>query len=297
MSETLWTTVGLRGVDFGPRTEAVLGPDLSLLKANESLRCAGDLLVMSKVQHDAMRRCPWFLVQRTVAAAGRSNDANKCTESLQDALMALQIVKPIETDGFIFQGDEWSADKIDWHGTHIRWPMSGGQWARLRLFDALLLTKAESILERVQAVMAGTVIAMKNAVHLLQLALEHPHPYVACLLAVTGLEAVFDSNDRWDFETKLCDLLGPSTLAFPDWNSPDFPPLPYTVKDLAVHLYTLRSKVAHGADLRDAIHDKNSPVDLLQLREYIPSTEPVRYAMLLGESSIYLLGRVLQRVI
>jgi len=119
------------------------------------------------------------------------------------------------------------------------------------------------------------------------------------------MEAILDSKDRWDFETKLCELLGASTLAFPDWNSPDFSPPNYTVKNLAVHLYILRSKVAHGADLREAARDKNSPVDLSELKEYMPasprsydpSPETVQYATILGEAAIYLLGQVLEKVL
>lgn len=297
MSPDVLTVVGLRGVHLGSDGDVILTPELSLRRATDSLLAAGDVLLMSKIQREAMKRFSWFLVQRTVQSQGRMADANICYESLQDGLMAFQIIKPVETDGFFFLGDQASGERAYWHGTHIRWPMSAGQWARLRAFDTSLLNKALPMLYRVRALMAGSDIPKKNAVHLLQLALEHPHPYIACLLAVTGMEAIFDSKDRWDFERKLCDLLGASTLAFPDWNSPDFPPLTYTVKGLAVHLYTLRSKVAHGADLRKAAHDRNSPVDLLQLQEYIPQGEPVVYATLLGEAAIYLLCQVLQRVL
>jgi hypothetical protein len=39
------------------------------------------------------------------------------------------------------------------------------------------------------------------------------------LLWVTGLEAIFDSGGREEFEKKLCDCLGPQTPAFPNWHS------------------------------------------------------------------------------
>lgn len=144
--------------------------------------------------------------------------------------------------------------------------------------------------------MKGPDMAKRNAVHLLLLALEQPHPYIACLLAVIGIDAILQSNGRRDFEVKLSEFLGASTLAFPDWNSPNFPPLKYTVKELAVHLYTLRSKIAHGVSLLSAAQDKTSPVDLSKLKEYIPEGEPVHYATLLSESSIYLLAQVLKKV-
>lgn|SRR3989442_1466337 len=294
---TVWTITGLQGVYVGSQTEVSLSTDLSLLRANSLLLSARDLLNLNKRQYKDIGDCNWFLVHRALQGLIRDAERARNTESLQDALMAFQVVKPIETYGFIFQGIEFEQGRVTWEKTVYSWPMSAGQWARMRIFDQDLLGQAGAMLTRVQTVMVGSDIAKRNAVHLLQLALEHPHPYVACFLAVTGIEAILDSKGRWDFETKLCDLLGASTLAFPDWNSPDSSPPRYTVKELAVHLYTLRNKVAHGADLKKAAQDKNSPVDLLQLKEYIPEGEPVLYTMLLGESSIYLLCRVLQKVL
>jgi hypothetical protein len=64
--------------------------------------------------------------------------------------------------------------------------------------------------------MDGDDAEPKNAIVLLQLGLEQFHPYVAGLLCwVMGLEALFDSSGREDFGRKLCDCLGPNTLAFP----------------------------------------------------------------------------------
>jgi len=220
--------------------------------------------------------------------------------------MAFQIVKPIATYGLVFYGMESPNGRMCWQGMDDRrWPMGAGPWASLRAFDEPLLGEVRTVLNALRQTMKASDIGKRNAVHLLQLALEHPHPLIACLLAVIGMEAILDSKDRWDFETKLCELLGASTLAFPDWNSPDFSPPNYTVKNLAVHLYILRSKVAHGADLREAARDKNSPVDLSELKEYMPasprsydpSPETVQYATILGEAAIYLLGQVLEKVL
>ena len=109
-----------------------------------------------------------------------------------------------------------------------------------------------------------------------------------------GMEAVFDSDGRFDFEKRLCDCLGPSTAAFPDWNSPTFPAPKYTVKELALPLYMLRNKLAHGVDLRKASLDKRTPVDLVKKMELIPELEPRAHALLLSEAAGYLLCRVLQ---
>jgi hypothetical protein len=306
--ERIWATIPIRGIDLGDRTEAQLADDLSLVASHEQFRAIANDLgpCLSSIQSNDVGNAKWFLVLRVPQTQLRSVDVPQCIEHLQDALMAFQIVKPIETYGLIFHGIEQLGDQVRWQGvTDRRWPMIAGEWARLRAFDEPLLNEVRTILSRVREVMKGRDIAKRNGIHSLQLALEHPHPYVACLLAVMGMEAILDSCDRLDFERKICDLLGATTPAFPDWNVPDFSPPKYSVKDLAVHLYTLRSKVAHGVDLKKAAHDKNSPVDLLEYKEYIVTgssgydqrSEPVQYAMLLGEAAIYLLGRVLQKVL
>jgi hypothetical protein len=294
--ETSWNIVPLKGVRQGREPEVPLGDGLALIRADERLLAARDELFLGKVEFEAIGKSECFLVLRTSEPDGV--DVFTAIERLQDALMAFQIVKPIETFGFIFSGTQQSGGNVRWHGTNDRgWPMRAGQWAQMRVFDEPLLIRAKALLTQVRETMKGPHIAKRNAVHLLQLALEHPHPLIACMLAVTGIEAILDSADRWDFESKICTLLGDSTLAFPDWNSPEWMPPKYTVKDLAVHLYTLRSKIAHGANLLSAIQDKKSPVNFSEMKEYIPGVESVQYATLLGESAIYLLCQVLQRVI
>ena len=175
--------------------------------------------------------------------------------------------------------------------------MDPGRWAKMRAFDAPLLAQVPDMISRVRRVMEGSDCQKKNALYFFQLALEHFHPYVAALLAVAGMEAIFDSSDRNNFKQKLCDCVSSSALAFPDWNSPGTAPPQFTAEELAIHLYTLRSKIAHGVNLREAAQDKSAPVDLLKLVELIPDFEKPTYAMLLCESSIYLLAEVLKTVL
>jgi len=306
--ETVWTTIPLKGVSLGDRSEMSLGNDIALLRSDVRLLAARDdlSLLLSKVQSEDVGRADWFLVLRVLQSTLRAVDIPRTAERLLDALMAFQIIKPIVTYGLLFHGTESRDGQILWHGMDDRrWPMIGGQWSQMRRFDALLLKNVQEMLPRVHRVMSGTDIGKINAIHLLQLALEHPHPLIACLLAVTGMDAVLKSGRRRDFKERLCKLLGASTLAFPDWNSPHFLPPNHTVKDLAIPLYTLRNKVAHGADLREAARDKESPVDLGELKPYVSLHPPnwslememVQYATLLGEAAIYLLGQVLQRVL
>jgi hypothetical protein len=112
-----------------------------------------------------------------------------------------------------------------------------------------------------------------------------------------GLEAIFDSKNRHDFKSKLTALLGGSTPAFPDWNSPEFGPPPYTVDAIAIDLYMLRNKIAHGVDLKKAAEDKKTPVDLLKRAALIPELPERTYAGILGEAAMYLLCRAIQKTI
>ena len=305
-NDTIWIISPLKGIDLGDQPEVLLADGFALMRANQRLNGAREelKLLLSSVQIHNLSKVLWFFTSRIPQSTLNAVDVPKSIELFQDAFMAFQVVKPIETYGLIFHGVERMGSSLRWQGIDDRhWPMMAGMWAQLRAFDDPLLQEAQGILSRVRDVMKGSEISKRNAIHLLQLALEHPHPYVACLLAVMGMEAILDSRDRRDFEGKLCDMLGASALAFPDWNSPEFPALKYTVKDLAMHLYTLRSKIAHGADLTRAAKDKNAPVDLHQFKEYIVAegseleSEPIRYATLLGEAAIYLLGQVIRKVL
>ena len=299
----------LKGISLGAEFEISLGDGLFLARADAyrtTIECDIAHFFLSKVQAQDVMNAKWLLGLRQTETRGRTADIPSLVEAFQDALMAFQIVKPIETYGLIFHGSELTDRSPHLRGlTDRRWPMAVGQWAQLRAFDEPLLKGVCKIADEVRVLMKGSDIPKKNAVHSLQLALEHPHPYVSCLLAVMGMEAILDSDGRWDFESKLCDRLGANTTAFPDWNAPDFRPPQYSVKDLAVHLYTLRSKVAHGVDLRKAAADKRSPVNLLEFREYITMpfadyerrSDGVQYAKLLGEVSIYLLCQLLQSVL
>jgi hypothetical protein len=70
-----------------------------------------------------------------------------------------------------------------------------------------------------------------------------------------------------------------------------------TVDEIAVPLYTLRSKLAHGVDLRKAASDSNCPVNLIEEHALPNSSERVPYALLLSEAASYLLCQVLQKEI
>jgi hypothetical protein len=204
------------------------------------------------------------------------------------------VLKPVRTLGIVFYGIYTPSGGFSYQGIERRPPMEPGPWALRKTFDQELLKLVHSTIASIQQIMTGPSAGRKNAFHLLQLGLEHFHPLIAGLLWVMGLEALLDSHNRNDFKKKLCDCLGGTTRVFPDWHAYQ---CDWTVSDKAIPLYLLRSKLAHGADLREAASDKTSPVDLLEKQTVPDSPVPVSHAVLLSEAACYLLCQVLKKEI
>jgi hypothetical protein len=297
MDSTVWIFTGLQNVDMAGQQEIRMSDRLSLQTPNELLLSCRDRNALGGRDFQQTGNVSCFLLLRENASPLRTPEREKYVSRLQNALMAFQIIKPTYTYGFIFQSIQLVSAALNLERIEVRPPMDPGLWAKRRRFDEEFLSQVPAVIARVQRVMEGSDIRKRNAVYFFQLALEHPHPYVAALLAVAGMEAIFDSGGRNKFKKKLCDCLGGSALAFPDWNSPELSPPQFTAEKLAVSLYTLRSKIAHGADLREAANDKSAPVDLLELVDFKSDFGKPTYAMLLCESSIYLLAQVLKRVL
>jgi hypothetical protein len=150
------------------------------------------------------------------------------------------------------------------------------------------------MLSKIETVMSGKAAMKKNSINLFQLALEHHHPAIQCLLAVSSIEAILDSWRAEEFETKLCDELGSDTKVFPDWNSPHFTQPGYTVRGLAFPLHKLRSKIVHGDDLPTAKDKAGNGIDFSELRTFVEETQKPTYMQLLCESSICLTSQLLR---
>ena len=289
---TALTFTGLYGVSFAEE-KLDLGPGYYLQKPNPYLISARWKHSMSGSAHAEMENLSSFFVLKEELTLSPDLQAK---ERLQNGLIALQIVKPIRTFGFIFLGREVEgAETFNLQHIEARPEMMPGNWALQRRFDQPLLDQVPNMIQRVTSAINSGSVEKKNAITLLQLSLEHFHPLISGLLSVMGMEALFDSDNRNEFKIKLCDCLGAATLAFPDWNAPRSPAPTYTVEDLAVPLYMLRNKLAHGADLRTAAHDKRSPVDLVNKVKLTSDSEPQAFAFLLSEAAPYLLAQVLQK--
>jgi len=284
---------GLRGIEAGDDAEVVLGSGFSLVKPNPYILSARDMSSMTGREYTDGSGVSRYLVYKhdPPLPAKTYGEVNNIFHS---GMMAFQVLKPIRTLGLLFFGDYTPTGGFSLQTIERRPPMEPGEWASRKTFDQELLKQLPATIEGVHKVMSGPSAEKRNAFTLLQLGLEHFHPLVAGLLWVTGLEAMFDSFGKEEFGKHLCSCLGENTRVFPDWHAER---RDWTVGSIATHLYVLRNKLAHGADLRKAAVDPKFPVDLIEKRTLPGSSEEVPYALLLSEAACYLLCGVLQKEI
>lgn len=296
-NELIYT--GIKYLDIGDENETRLADGLTLVKPSPFLLSGRMRYAQNEYEYEEAEKASRYLVYRYQQFPGviAGQEVKDPKAMFYGGLMALQIVKPVSTLGFVYSGTDYGGSSIN-AGIEALPPMRAAEWARVKRFDAFCLSEAIALIPRVQAALTGTSVPRKNAITTLQLGMETYayHPYIAGLLWVMGMEAIFDSQNRKDFSDKLCDLLGADTPAFPNWTEETTPP-PWTVKDIALDLYMLRNKLAHGVDLRSAASDKKTPVDLLRIVRLHEYSQDRYYSMLLAEAACYLLCRVIQKTI
>jgi hypothetical protein len=290
---------GIKHLDIGTEEEVPLTQGLSLVKPNPLLLSGRMRFAQNECEYEEAEKASYYLVYSYDPYPLESNEEESKSPKAMfyGGLRALQIVKPINTLGFVYKGTDFGGSTIH-AAIEALPPMQAAEWARLKRFDSNCLREASALIPRVQAAISGTSVPNRNAITTLQLGLEtySYHHFIAGLLWVMGMEAIFDSRNRNDFSTKLCDLLGADTLVFPAWNNvPNSPP--QTVQEIAIDLYMLRSKLAHAVDLRSAAIDRQNPVDLLRTVKLHEFSQERIYAELLAEAACYLLCQVIRKII
>jgi hypothetical protein len=293
---TLWTFTGIHGVTLASSDRFDLAPGLELMPTSPLILSRWTGCDLSTRERDAMRSVGYYLVHKSPTDRRDPIREEQARARLLDALIAFQIVKPSATLGYVLQLIVTETTFEPMFGpAELRSPMNPGQWPSLRRLDTSLIQKVPEMIKKVDGIMSGADARKKNAINLFQLALEHHHPAIACLLAVASIETCLDSWKANDFEAKLCELLGPNTPIFPDWNMPDFRQPLWTVGDVAFDLHRLRSTIAHGNDLRKVQDRNKQSIDFRQLKEFIEERQKPSYMQLLCESSICLASQVLQK--
>lgn len=132
--DTVWTASPLKGVSVGRASEICLGDGLALMRTDERPRSVTRDLhhVLTETRSQDIHRAEWWLVLRTSQAPFGAVNIPHTVELLQDALIAFQIIRPVETYGLTFSGLEAPDDHTLWqHMDDRHWPMRAGQWPRL----------------------------------------------------------------------------------------------------------------------------------------------------------------------
>ena len=188
--ETIHTA--LLDIAYKGDDEITLGEGLSLVRPNKQLLAHTWDAAQGTEEIKQEEEAPRYLVckyQSWIPGEEWEAAPERGANRFYAGLMAIQVIKPIRTLGFIYRRRQ----------IERRPPMQPGQWAIMNEFDDAMIARVPDMIERIQPVMDGKHVEHKNALTLLQLGLEHFHPYIAGLLWVAGLEGIFDSGGREAF--------------------------------------------------------------------------------------------------
>ena len=195
---------GVYGVEAGDVPEVSLGSGFSLRRTDDYLLSARWAHFMTGKEFETAAEVSRYLVYTHDGPAHPTTTCLQVKDIFFSGLTALQILKPVKTLGITFYGqhhdfsDEPSG-KFSLQSIERRPPMEPGPWAWKKRFDAEMLKQLPPTIESILRIMRGSNAELRNAIILLQLGLEHFHLLVAGLLWVMGLEAIFDSGGREEF--------------------------------------------------------------------------------------------------
>ncbi|HEY1208345.1 MAG TPA: hypothetical protein VGE85_03145, partial [Terracidiphilus sp.] len=109
MSTAKLIYTGIRYLSVGDEEEVPLGDGLSLLKPNESLISDDDRSLMNQLQFEDAGKVSRYLVLRydvPMLPSERMDAIEKAEVTFRSGLSAFQIIKPVETLGLIFRGED-----------------------------------------------------------------------------------------------------------------------------------------------------------------------------------------------
>ena len=100
--EQVWTFTGLFGVDLDEKAEVELGGGFLLSKPTDFLLSARSKFDLSCREFDHIGAADCFFAHRDSQSVLRGRERDRKIEDFQTGLIALQILKPVQTSGFIF---------------------------------------------------------------------------------------------------------------------------------------------------------------------------------------------------
>ena len=163
-SDTIHTA--LLGIAQGGDDAIPLADDLSLVRPNDQLLRHRWEWVQGQGEIEEEAKASRYLIceyPQWLPSQGGEIAQQRGTDRFYAGLMAIQVIKPIRTLGFIYRRQQ----------IERRQPMEPGQWAMMNKFTDAMLAQVPAMIERIQPVMDGKNVQHKNALTLLQLGLEH----------------------------------------------------------------------------------------------------------------------------
>ena len=124
------TFTGLRGVDLDSNTKIAFSDEFFLSTRTSQLAAVlDDSFWIGKAEKEIdMKSVDSFFCLKSIRPLPTDREANR----FQNALMALQILKPVPSIGYIFQGTAIGESYISVNHTERRPPMFAGEWSQLR---------------------------------------------------------------------------------------------------------------------------------------------------------------------
>ena len=276
-----------------------IGPDLAIRLLREEERAALTP-VDALIQHYDIHASPegyWLCYHfdnehppENVRFRKRQEAAGKL---LAHALYAIQILLPIGSPNLTFLYRSKSNGLILESSQH-RPAYIGTLWAGLcdvpESFDADI----PIVMERVRDVFRKPILRLQIPIWLLEQGLTAYDRHIRLLLWATGLDGVTQAGGVTAFSERLCALIGSETEIFPP--SPTLPAPKYRVRDVAEHLYLLRTEMAHGLPFHERFRRRPGFLDGND-RPICADFASWRYDQVIEECSAFLLCRALREVL
>ncbi|MEJ2006899.1 MAG: hypothetical protein P8Z30_01890 [Acidobacteriota bacterium] len=184
----------------------------------------------------------WF--RYDFKSSGEPEAERNAKELVRNTILACQVVFPTGShdSGSFLCVCEKHRETLVICSFSLNRRLQTASWA-LTPFPPIDKQELVTVVEGVQEAFRKEVARLVNPLCLLELGEEANNSHMRLLQWVTGLDALLIAEGRYDFERNLSNLLGRRTYVFPpiDGVQPK-----YQVGDVALDLYKLRDKIAHG---------------------------------------------------
>ena len=278
-----------------------IATDLSIRSLDAEDRPSVDLWkdVLSGEEIRRLGRTPAWLVLENLDEAGKdSSRGQHADQTLWDASIALKGIAPLDMPIHATILCDRQHDET-LHPTSIirHQSFTSIGWARVAGYDRTNWEEIKGVCHSVEKAIVRNITRIINPLRLLGHGLASDEPRIGLLLFVAGLDALLMACKPSVFEKRLCNLLGPETLIFPEIDLTEFGQPKYTVADLAKDIYEFRSLIAHGKKIPPKYWRPSFTFEDVEGNPITGYQNIETYGNLLHESSLLVLCMALRTVL